>query len=54
MDSKNSKDRKKKLVNINDFEDKLLISKEKEISKNIHNKSLDKIKELTEKLMIII
>ena len=34
----------------NDYEDKLLISKEREIFKNIHNKSLDKIKELSEKI----
>ena len=34
----------------NDYEDKLLISKEREIFKNIYNKRLDKIKELTEKI----
>ena len=34
----------------NDYEDKLLISKEREIFKNIYNKSLDKIKELSEKI----
>ena len=34
----------------NDYEDKLLISKEREILKNIHNKRLDKIKELNEKI----
>ena len=33
----------------NDYEDKLLISKEREIFKNIYNKRLDKINELREK-----
>ena len=44
----NLKDHKKQLAN--DYEDKLLISKEREIFKNIYNKRLDKIKELTEKI----
>ena len=43
------KDHKKRLVNINDYEDKLLLSKEQEVFKNLYNKRLDKIKELTEK-----
>ena len=33
----------------NDYEDKLLISKEREIFKNIFTKRLDEIKELSEK-----
>ena len=46
----NLKEHKKQLVNINDYEDKLLFSKEREIFKNMHNKKLDKIEELTEKI----
>ena len=46
----NLKDHKKRLVNVNDYEHKLLLSKERESSKNICNKRLDKIKELTEKI----
>ena len=46
----NLKDHEKRLVNVNDYEDKLLLSKERETSKNIYNKRLDKIKELTEKI----
>ena len=38
----NLKDHKKQLAN--DYEDKLLISKEREIFKNIYNKRLDKKK----------
>ena len=34
----------------NDYEDKLLISNDREIFKNIYNKRLDKIEELTEKI----
>ena len=45
--SKNLKDYNKQLAN--DYEDKLLISKEQEIFKNIYNKRLDKINELSEK-----
>ena len=41
------KDHQKQLAN--DYEDELLISKEREIFKNIYNKRLDKIKELSEK-----
>ena len=36
-------------MRINDYQDKLLISKEREITKYIYNKRLDKIKELSEK-----
>ena len=43
----NLKDHKKQLAH--DYEDKLLISKEREIFKNIYNKRLDKINELREK-----
>ena len=46
-------DNKKQLVNINNDDDhyknKLLLSKETEIFKNIHNKRLDKIEELSKK-----
>ena len=38
----------------NNYEDKLLIWKEREIIKNIYDKRRDVIKELSEKLMIII
>ena len=41
------KDHQKQLAN--DYEDELLISKEREIFKIIYNKRLDKIKELSEK-----
>ena len=47
------KDHKKKLVNVNvndDYEDKLLHSKEREILRNIYNKKLDKIEELSRKI----
>ena len=44
----------KQLVNINndddDYEDKLLLSKEREIFKDIYNKRLDKIEELNNKI----
>ena len=46
----NLKDQNKQLVNVNDdYEDKLLHSKEGEIFRNIYNKRLDKIEELTKK-----
>ena len=45
---KNLKDHKKQLAN--DYQDKLLQSKEREIFATIYNKRLDKIKELTEKI----
>ena len=38
------------LVHDYDYKDKLLISKEQEIFKNIYKKRTDKIKELTEKM----
>ena len=44
----NLKDQNKQLVN--DDEDKLLLSKEREIFTNIYNKRLDKIEELTKKI----
>ena len=43
----------KQIVNINkdvDYKDKLLLSKEREIFKNIYNKRLDKIEELNNKI----
>ena len=47
----NLKDQNKQIVNVNDdYEDKLLHSKEREIFRNIYNKRLDKIEELTKKL----
>ena len=45
---KDLKDHQKQLAN--DYEDKLLISKEWEIFKNIYSKRLDKIKQLSEKI----
>ena len=54
---KDLKDDKKRLVNVdvnNDYEDKLLHSREREIFRNIYNKKLDKIEELSKKLMVII
>ena len=48
---KNLKDQNKQLVNVDyDYEDKLLHLKEWEIFRNIYNKSLDKIEELTKKI----
>ena len=47
----NLKDTNKQVVNINDdYEDKLLHSKEQEIFRKIYNKRLDKIEELTKKI----
>ena len=46
-------DNKEQLVYINkddDYKNKLLLSKEREIFKNIYNKRLDKIKELSKKI----
>ena len=42
----------KQLVNINDddYKDKLLLSKEREIFKDVHNKRLDKIEEINNKI----
>ena len=45
----NLKDHKNRLVNINDYEDKLPYLSEGEIFKNIYNKRLDKIEELSQK-----
>ena len=42
-------DNKKQPVN-DDYKDKLLLSKEREIFKDIYNKRLDKIKELNNKI----
>ena len=47
---KHLKDRKNQPANAYDYEDELLISKQRKIFKNIFNKRLDKIKELTEKI----
>ena len=49
------RDNKEQLVNINnddndDYKNKLLISREREIFKNIYNKRLDKIEELSKKI----
>ena len=47
------RDNKKQLVNINnddDYKNKLLLSREREIFKNIYNKRLDKIEELSKKI----
>ena len=43
-------DNKQQLINDNDYKDKLLISKEREIFKDIYNKRLDKIEELNNKI----
>ena len=44
-------DNKKQLANINeDYKNKLLLSKESEVFKNIHNERLDKIEELNKKI----
>ena len=53
---KNVKDQEKQLVNVNDddYEDKLLHSKEQEIFRKIYNKRLDKIDEVTKRLSVII
>ena len=40
----------KHLVNKDDYKDKLLLSKEREIFKDIYNKRLDKIEELSNKI----
>ena len=43
-------DYRKQLISGNDYKNRLLISKEREIFKDIHNKRLDKIKELDNKI----
>ena len=40
----------KQLVNKDDYKDKLLLSKEREIFKDIYNKGLDKVEELSNKI----
>ena len=40
----------KQLINKDDYKDKLLLSKEREIFKDIYNKRLDKIEELSNKI----
>ena len=40
----------KQMINDNDYKDTLLISKEREIFKDIYNKKLDKIEELNNKI----
>ena len=48
-------DNKKQQANINDhYMNKLLLSKEREMFKNIYNERLDKIEELNKKLIITI
>ena len=48
---KNAKDQNKQQVNVHDdYEDKLSHSKERKIFRNIYNKRLDKIEELTKKI----
>ena len=50
---KGIQDNKEQLVNINnndDYKNKLLLSREREILKNIYNKRLDKIEELSQKI----
>ena len=52
---KNLEDLNKQPVNVNNnYEDKLLHSKEREIFRNIYYKRLDKIEEVTKKLIAII
>ena len=43
-------DNRKQLINCNNYKNRLLISKEREIFNDIHNKRLDKIKELDSKI----
>ena len=43
-------DNKRQLINDDDYKDQLLISKEREIFKDIYNKRLDKIEELNNKI----
>ena len=43
-------DNKQPLINDDDYKDKLLLSKEREIFKDIYNKRLDKIEELNNKI----
>ena len=53
----NLKDQNKQLLNVDvndDYENKLLHSKEQEIFRKIYNKRLDKIDEVTKRLSVII
>ena len=50
MQIKAIQDNKQRLISDNDYKDKLLISKEREIFKDIYNKRLDKIEELNNKI----
>ena len=43
-------DNKQPLISDNDYKNKLLLSKEREIFKDIYNKRLDKIEELNNKI----
>ena len=47
---KDLKDSEKKKIHADDYKNKLLIPKEREIFKNIYNKRLDKIEELDKKI----
>ena len=48
-------DNKKQIANISDdYKNKLLLSKEREIFKNIYSERLDKIEELNKKMIITI
>ena len=52
---KNLENQNKQLVNVDyDYGDKLLYLKKREIFKNIYKKRLDKIKQRTKKMMVII
>ena len=51
----NLRDQNKQLVNVNDdYEDKLIHSKEREIFRNIYIKRIVKIGELTKKILMVI
>ena len=47
---KDLKDSEKKQIHIDDYKNKSLVPKEREIFKNIYNKRLDKIEELDKKI----
>ena len=47
---KRQRKNKTKQIRAHDYQNKLLIPKEREISKNIYNKRLDKIEELDKKI----
>ena len=47
---KTIQDNKQQFIDDNDYKNKLLISKEREIFKDIYNKRLDRIKELNNKI----